>query len=118
DRRRRRLQRLPRLVVEVVAEHHDRLDEVGVHRARGAVGRLEHDLDLLGLDRLVRVEEADRRAIADDLLELHGFSPLPRYFDRTETTIAAASVPRNPPPFSASATRAPSTWRSPHRPRS
>src|SRR6202022_103677 len=40
------------------------------------------------------------------------------YVDSTVTTIAAASVPRNPPPFWASATRAPATGRCPHRPRS
>src|SRR5437870_3636355 len=31
-------------------------------------------------------------------------------------TTAAGSLPRKPPPFSASATRAPSTWRAPQRP--
>src|SRR5581483_8472424 len=104
------------------------LDEVGVDRPGRAVHRLQHVLDLLFLDRLVRLEVADAAPVAHDLLEFHLPSPfepttstaLRQSYerDRTVITMAAGSVPRKPPPFSASATCAPSTWRAPQRPRS
>src|SRR5207247_2292041 len=96
----------------------------GVDGPGRPVHRLQHHLDLFLLDRLVRLEVADAALVAHHLHEFHGFSFAPTTStafyerDRTVITIAAGSVPRNPPPFSASATRAPSTWRAPHRPRS
>jgi hypothetical protein len=41
-------------------------------QARG----LQDDLDLLALDGLIGIEEANRAAAANDFLELHGDPPL------------------------------------------
>jgi hypothetical protein len=99
DGRRRRPELLADLVGQLVPVAHHRLDEVGVDRPRGAVGGFQHDLVLLRFDGDRRVGEADRAAIPDDLLELHGVVPLSQlYLDNTVTTIAAASRPRKPPP--------------------
>jgi hypothetical protein len=44
---------------------------VGVNGAGGKARRLQDDLNLVALNRLIGVEEADGAAAADDLFELH-----------------------------------------------
>src|SRR5207247_3186105 len=74
----RRLQLLQLLFGKLVSLNNDRPQPVGVHRAGGQPGRLQDCLYLLAFNRLIRVEETDGAAAADDLFELHSGPPSAR----------------------------------------